>query len=545
MSTATADDDALPSTIRIISLNCWGLKYISTHRHARLVEIGHQIASASPTPNIVGLQECWTQEDFLAIREITKHILPYGKFFWSGCFGGGLAILSKWKFEETGLWKFSLNGRPSAFWRGDWFVGKGVGCARIRIPGEAEGEEEEEERDGERGGEKGMVVEVFVTHLHAPYEKEPNDTYLCHRTAQAWEIAKLMRHARERGHMVIGLGDFNMVPGSLAHRIIEAHGGGVRDVWKIAFPDSMEGSAESEVEKNKGRKTPTAKECLDLHGATCDSKFNTWRWSEEMRKALHKGKEVTETDPEEEDGKAKRLDYIFFADAHSPTSSTPTTTHNTERSSKEYAGYEWIPTDLQVGMRMRHPVLKCSLSDHFSIETTLVRKPRTSTSSFPPSPPTKTTPLPLQTYLEIASLTTSYIARERHQRKWRIAHFFLSFSTSLACSIAIWWSPRNFVAFLLLLLSTLGLSAGVIDGLIGLLFVGSEMRALKEFEFEVENAAEWARGWEEKMKAKQGGGGGSGGDGSSGRRTREEGSLLLLQSEITDRVEMQKETRGR
>ncbi|KAF2211383.1 hypothetical protein CERZMDRAFT_112792 [Cercospora zeae-maydis SCOH1-5] len=458
----------LPSTIRIISLNCWGLKYISTYRHARLVEIGHQLATASPVPQIVGLQECWTQEDYLAIREITKDILPYGKFFWSGCFGGGLAILSKWKFEETGLWKFSLNGRPQAFWRGDWFVGKGVGCARIRMPGGGGGEEE--------GKGKGLVVEVFVTHLHAPYEKEPNDSYLCHRTAQAWEIAKLMRHARERGHMVIGLGDFNMVPGSLAHRIIEGYGGGVRDVWKLLYPDSMEGSAESEAEQQKGRKLPTAQECLDLHGATCDSKFNTWRWSEEMRKALHKGKEVRETDPEEEDVKAKRLDYIFFADA----ADTITTTTG--------QAWKWEPTDLQVGMRMRHPTLKCSLSDHFSIETTL-------SSTNPPSAPTsaaataKIHHLPLQTYTHIQSLTTSYIARERHQRKWRITHFFVSFSISIACSIAIWWSPRNFVAFLLLLLSTLGLSAGVMDGLIGLLFVGSELRALKEFEYEVENAA--------------------------------------------------------
>jgi sphingomyelin phosphodiesterase 2 len=36
-------------------------------------------------------------------------------------------------------------------------------------------------------------------------------------------------------------------------------------------------------------------------------------------------------------------------------------------------------------------------------------------------------------------------------------------------------------------ISTIGLSAGVIDGLMGGLFVGSELRALKEFEWEVSN----------------------------------------------------------
>lgn len=58
---------------------------------------------------------------------------------------------------------------------------------------------------------------------------------------------------------------------------------------------------------------------------------------------------------------------------------------------------------------------------------------------------------------------------------------------SIGCLVAVWWSPRNFVAFLLMLLSTLGLGLGVIDGLIGGLFIGSEIRALKEFEWEISN----------------------------------------------------------
>jgi sphingomyelin phosphodiesterase 2 len=60
--------------------------------------------------------------------------------------------------------------------------------------------------------------------------------------------------------------------------------------------------------------------------------------------------------------------------------------------------------------------------------------------------------------------------------------------------VAVWWSPKNFVAFILMLVSTLGLSAGVIDGLIGGLFVGSEIRALKEFEWEICNARTAAGG---------------------------------------------------
>lgn len=137
-----------PIEINVLTLNVWGLKYLATLRRERLLEIGKRIAAAQPVPQIVGLQECWTQEDYQAIRKETKHILPYAKFYHSGIFGGGLAILSKWPFEESSMFRYPLNGRPTAFFRGDWFVGKGVAGARIRFgPGVKD------------------IVEVFTTHV--------------------------------------------------------------------------------------------------------------------------------------------------------------------------------------------------------------------------------------------------------------------------------------------------------------------------------------------------------------------------------------------
>lgn len=140
--------DSLPAEINIISLNCWGLKFISTYHNERLLEIGKRLANTKPVPHIVGLQECWTQEDYRSIRDETKHILPYGKFYFSGIFGGGLAILSKWPIEESSMFRYPLNGRPTAFYRGDWYVGKGVACAKIRI-----------------GPGKKDIAEVFTTHV--------------------------------------------------------------------------------------------------------------------------------------------------------------------------------------------------------------------------------------------------------------------------------------------------------------------------------------------------------------------------------------------
>lgn len=488
MQPVALPDDRKPeiSSLRILTLNCWGLKYISQHRAERLSEIGKRLATYSPQLDIVGLQECWTFADYVAIRNSTRSILPYGKFYHSGIFGAGLAILSRWPIRESSMFRYPLNGRPQAFFRGDWFVGKGVACARILLP-------------------DGVSVEVFNTHLHAPYEREPNDSYICHRTAQAWEISKLMRAASDRGSLVIGLGDFNMVPLSFAHVLVESRAG-VRDVWRVIKPGSSIGASIDPPEKERRKRmkeeeTPDADDSLREHGHTCDSVWNTWRWNKAHRKSLEKGQDrtVAGTDP---DPKAKRLDYIFFSGI----------------------GKGWKVAEVNVTLTERHPTLLCSLSDHFAVQATVQRS-----QTHPPTPAKleahaalhdskskdpslevadfededfdqAISKLPTQSrigqdfYRDILALIHKYTLRERKQRRYFLLHFVGSALFSIGSFIAIWWSPRNFVAFVLILLSSLGLMAGTVDGLIGGLFVGSELRALAEFEWEVRNELQLAGG---------------------------------------------------
>ncbi|MCJ1273372.1 Sphingomyelin phosphodiesterase 2, neutral membrane (Neutral sphingomyelinase) [Puttea exsequens] len=438
-----------PHSLNVVTYNCLGLKYISHYRKERLAEIGHQLAIANPVPEIVGLQECWTQEDYASITEQTKHILPYAKYYYSGVFGGGLAILSKWPIEESSMVRYPLNGRPTAFFRGDWFVGKGVACARIRL-----------------GPKPKDIAEVFCTHLHAPYEREPNDSYICHRTAQAWEIAKLMRGAAERGHLVLGLGDFNMLPLSFAHQLITTHAP-VRDAWRVLHPDSSIGPANSTIEKQRGRPIPNASFNLTENGAASDGVLNTWRWPKEQQKRLFKGEKII-IDERSADPKAKRLDYVFIGSVDGSSAS------------------RWQVQSIKVGMTERHPTIGCSLSDHFSIEATLKRSEAPDTGQVYGC--TEQTSLSDATYETILSMISIYTSRELRQRRLRLGHFGLSILISTGCIVAVWWSPDNFVAFILTLLSTLGFGAGVVDGLIGGLFVGSELRALKEFEWEIQIA---------------------------------------------------------
>jgi sphingomyelin phosphodiesterase 2 len=112
---------------------------------------------------------------------------------------------------------------------------------------------------------------------------------------------------------------------------------------------------------------------------------------------------------------------------------------------------------------------------------------RHASSNATPSPP-MISPLNVETYDDLLAMIAKYDFRERRQRKLRIGHFFLQTMLSIGCLVAIWFSPTYYVSFILMLISTLGFGAGVIDGLMGLLFYGSELRALREFEYEIRTA---------------------------------------------------------
>ncbi|KAG5436953.1 hypothetical protein PCANB_001363 [Pneumocystis canis] len=250
--------------IRILSLNCWGLKYISNYRKERLDFISERIASEDY--HVVGLQEVWVYSDYENLRNKTKHKLPYGKFYFSGIFGSGLVILSKFPIQSTSMYRYSLNGKPSAFYHGDWYVGKGVAIATLLMP-------------------NGKKLEFFNTHLHASYEKD-KDSYLCHRISQAWEISKLISSAFAAGKIIIIVGDFNSTPDSIIFKIISFNVS-ISDSWNINLDQNQC------VEKPLNQKKIIEKLCL-----TCDSPINTWR--------MKKWKKYPEK------CEAKRLDYILI-----------------------------------------------------------------------------------------------------------------------------------------------------------------------------------------------------------------------------------------
>jgi len=121
------------------------MRVLSKKRVIRMRALGEKLASGDY--DIICLQELWEYEAYLYMVSKVRHYLPHSHFFHGGFLGTGLAMFSRWPIMSTSLYPFRLNGRPSAFWRGDWYAGKGVATAVICHP-------------------SGQLLEIFTSHVN-------------------------------------------------------------------------------------------------------------------------------------------------------------------------------------------------------------------------------------------------------------------------------------------------------------------------------------------------------------------------------------------
>ncbi|GJJ73602.1 sphingomyelin phosphodiesterase 2 [Entomortierella parvispora] len=258
-----------PTELSVLTLNCWGLKFISKDREDRLGAIGRYIADRSRGYDIVGLQEVWVYDDYLRIKDLVQDTLPYSKHWYSGVLGSGLVILSKFPIVSTMMRRFALNGDPFKFYHGDWYVGKCCVSATVVHPTCGE-------------------IEVFNTHLHAGYDPVGTpDSYLGCRIGEAWEMASLIKAATSQGRHVLSLGDYNSAPNSLVVALLTKQGG-MTDSWARLHP-----------EPNPIPRGLTPEEGVAIMGVTCDTPLNSW--------SKHSWLNYLTNDPVGE-----RLDYIFY-----------------------------------------------------------------------------------------------------------------------------------------------------------------------------------------------------------------------------------------
>lgn len=251
--------------IRLVTFNTFGLKFIAKHRRERLCAIAEKLGSLGENYDIVALQEVWCEADWDYICLQTSNAFPHRRIFYSGIITGpGLAVLSKYPITSTFLYRFPINGRPSAFFRGDWYVGKSVAVTILKV------------------GDCSKPVALMNTHMHAPYASKGDAAYACHRVCQAWDFSKIAKLLSQAGYAVIFVGDLNSVPGSLPHRVFEIEAS-LSDSWQL-----LKGS----VPSNELSKMDPQDQ-IEKGGVTCDSQINTFRLDRRL-------------------SDAKRLDYAFI-----------------------------------------------------------------------------------------------------------------------------------------------------------------------------------------------------------------------------------------
>lgn len=236
-------------TVKLLTFNTWGLKYVSKHRKERLEAIANKLVEEDY--DVVALQEVWVEEDWDYIDQICRHKYPYRRAFRSGIVAGpGLAILLKIPITSTFLYRFPINGRPSAFFRGDWLVGKSIAVTVL------------ESTSGK------PPLAILNSHMHAPYAASGDAAYSTHRACQAWDLAKIVSTLQKAGYAVVQVGDLNSKPGSLPYKLFTIDGG-LADSWDVLHGHNAPLNDEIAV--------MAADEQILKGGVTCDSRLNTWR----------------------------------------------------------------------------------------------------------------------------------------------------------------------------------------------------------------------------------------------------------------------------
>jgi sphingomyelin phosphodiesterase 2 len=179
---------AVETRIKVFTLNCWGLKYVSKRRSERIRAISRFLENSDF--DIVALQELWVYADYEIVRSRLSRSLPFSKFFYSGALGAGLVIFSRFPIVAATIHPYSLNGSPLDVLGGDWFVGKAAASVEIRHPTLGK-------------------VQVFNTHLYAKGGEGGPEHHRAHRLVNAWELAKLAKQAAELGRYVIAVRAFD------------------------------------------------------------------------------------------------------------------------------------------------------------------------------------------------------------------------------------------------------------------------------------------------------------------------------------------------
>ena len=187
--------------LKLVTFNVHDIRFVSDYRQERMEAIGKLLAYMQP--DLVGIQEAFVSADReTLLGQLRDTQLKYYKYFPSGLVGSGLLILSAFPIQETHFHRFPKNGKLYKIWHGDWWAGKGIALARVRLP------------------DNNGFLDFFNTHLHARYDHDQSvDEYFEDRRHQLAEVAQFICALEIKTIPSIVLGDFNSTVTDEDHRV--------------------------------------------------------------------------------------------------------------------------------------------------------------------------------------------------------------------------------------------------------------------------------------------------------------------------------------
>jgi endonuclease/exonuclease/phosphatase family metal-dependent hydrolase len=158
----------------------------TTNRPERMRAIGALLTELDP--DIVGIQESFVEKDReILLDALSKSRLRYHADYPAATVGNGLLTLSAYPIVETVFHRFQNNNPWYKIHQGDWWAGKGVGLARIRLP-------------------SGSRIDFYNLHAQAERNDAANSKV---RFLQMGELAAFINNTKTVTAPAFVVGDFN------------------------------------------------------------------------------------------------------------------------------------------------------------------------------------------------------------------------------------------------------------------------------------------------------------------------------------------------
>ena len=181
-------------TLKVVTFNIQDTYVVGKHRPERMQAIAATLCELDP--DIVGFQESFIYEDrkVLMDRLIKGSRLKYHQYYPSPVAGSGLLISSAYQIVDKSFHRFEASNPFYKVWEADWWGGKGVALAKIKLPEDA------------------GILNLYNTHTQADYEKADYEVV---RSNQLSNLAKYVRETKGNQSPSILIGDMNCLSGDV------------------------------------------------------------------------------------------------------------------------------------------------------------------------------------------------------------------------------------------------------------------------------------------------------------------------------------------